>query len=361
MIPGPDRCMEGQAALPEATASHGHRVYVVVVNYGPGWDTIECLESLLRCRHANREVVVCDNGPGDTAARLIRAWAEGKVDVVPQGGAIVRRLCTPPMPKPVPYSTCADIDIEAGRAPSCPSASLVLITSRKNRGFAGGANLGLRYALSRGDADFFWLLNNDTVVDSEALPHLLEVMDARSRLGICGSTLAYFHCPGVVQARGGGRYDRWCGRTSLTGTGDPTDRARSGGMTPLDFIHGASMLVRRAFVEQVGLLDERYFLYFEELDWITRARGRFELGHAPASLVFHKEGGAAGSATVRPRRRSYFADYHGIRSRILFTRRFYPYALPTVYLGLFGAVLNRVVRGQWDRIPMILKLMLRAG
>ena len=71
--------------------------------------------------------------------------------------------------------------------------------------------------------------------------------------------------------------------------------------------------------------------------------------------MWHKDSGCA----AHPSSRSRPADFYGIRNRIRFTRRFYPLALPTVYLGLIGAMLNRARRGQWDRLGMILRLMLR--
>lgn len=349
------------AAQAGSGGAQARRVSVIIVNYGPGWDTLECLESVLRLRHRNRQVVVCDNGPDGGATSLLRAWAAGGLNLLAPAEARLRRLVRPPVPKPVRYALYRDAEVEAGAVRPDPSLPLVLIASAANRGFAGGSNLALRYAALAGGADYFWLLNNDTVVEPEALSALLETAEADPAIGLCGSTLLDYHRPHRVQARGGGRYDRWLGRTSLAGRGEAAETATPAAGPALDFVHGASMLVRRAFLDAVGPLEERYFLYFEELDWAARAGGRFRLGYAPGSIVYHKEGGAAGSAARAPALRSRLADRHGIRSRILFTRRFHPWALPTVYLGLLGAMLNRARRRQWDRLPMILRLMIGAG
>lgn len=115
------------------------------------------------------------------------------------------------------------------------------------------------------------------------------------------------------------------------------------------------MLVSRDFLREVGLLSEDYFLYFEELDWAVRAKGKFELAYAPQSIVYHKEGGSAGARSTEAEK-SWVADYHFIRNRIVFTRKFLPAMLPTVYFALFIALLRRARRGRWDRVRMIAKL-----
>jgi GT2 family glycosyltransferase len=114
-------------------------------------------------------------------------------------------------------------------------------------------------------------------------------------------------------------------------------------------------------LEEVGLLQEDYFLYFEELDWAVRARGRFRLGYAASSVVYHKEGSSIGGSDRAKTAKSATADLYALKNRVRFTRRFYPYALPTVYLGLLLALANRVRRRQWDRVALIVRIMLRGG
>jgi hypothetical protein len=117
------------------------------------------------------------------------------------------------------------------------------------------------------------------------------------------------------------------------------------------------MLVSRAFLETIGLMCEDYFMYFEELDWAARARGFFSLAFASDAHVYHKQGASLGSSSD-PMARSFEADMYGIRNRIAVTRRHFPYALPTVYLGLIVSALNRVRRRQWDRACMVVRSML---
>jgi hypothetical protein len=113
----------------------------------------------------------------------------------------------------------------------------------------------------------------------------------------------------------------------------------------MSYVSGASMLVSKRFLETVGLMEESYFLYFEEIDWAQRAAGRFKFVYAPGSIVYHKEGGAIGSSGSG-RRRSPQSFFWLTRSRLLFTAKYHPEAVPSVTLYsltncMQWAVLNR--------------------
>jgi hypothetical protein len=118
------------------------------------------------------------------------------------------------------------------------------------------------------------------------------------------------------------------------------------------------MLVSKQFLQQIGLMEEDYFLYFEEIDWAMRAKDQFSLCYAPDSIVYHKEGGSIGTNYAEPQKKSLTADYYGLRSRLKFTWQFFPYTLPLIYLGLLPVLINRVRRKQWQRVGMILTLAL---
>ena len=177
------------------------------------------------------------------------------------------------------------------------SNEIVFIHASANRGFAAGNNVGIRYALSHGKCDYVWILNNDTVVRPDALDHLLERMEKDPSIGICGPTLCYMRHRDVIQARAGSTFSAWTGRASQIGMGskisDPFDRQKIEGM--LRFVSGAAMLVRRDFIETVGLMEEGYFLYYEELDWAQRGRDKYKLGVSEA-IVYHEVGGSIGTS-----------------------------------------------------------------
>jgi GT2 family glycosyltransferase len=296
---------------------------VVILNWN-GWrDTIECLESVFRLDHRDFRVVVCDNDSADGSLEKIKQWARGELLARP-AHAELSRLSSPPVAKPIEYRVMSRREAESQRG-SC-DAPLTLIQTGGNLGFAGGNNVGLRLALGDPACQYFWLLNNDTVVEADALAALLRWMQARPEVGLCGSLNLSYYSPDEVLAQGGKSYRRWTARARATTI---TVAELDAYPAAMHYVDGASMVASRAFLETVGLMEESYFLYFEELDWAMRARGKFELGYARQSVIYHKEGAATGSHRDRTKR-SPDSDKHLARSRVMFTRRFFPWALPSV-------------------------------
>jgi GT2 family glycosyltransferase len=236
------------------------------------------------------------------------------------------------------------------------SSPLTLIQNGENLGFAAGNNVGLRYTLSDPDCQYFWLLNNDTVVEPDALPAMVRLMQQWPEVGICGSLNLSYRNPREVQAQGGMTYRRWCARVRTPAPLTVDDL----GTHPahMDYVNGASMLANRAFLETVGLMEESYFLYFEELDWAMRAKGKFQLGYACDSVIYHKEGATIGSSRDRMKR-SLLSDQYLSRSRVLLTRRFFPWALPSVLACVTLAAIHRLYRGDIERAKVMFSFMLQ--
>jgi len=330
------------------------RTCVVLLNWNGWQDTIECLESLFRLRGEEYRVVVCDNASSDDSVDKIGLWAQGKLET----GATNAKLSgviSPPVAKPIKYAVLTRREAESGAVDM--QVPLTLIQTGGNLGFAGGNNVGLRFALRDPNCQYFWLLNNDTVAAPRALTAMLDLMRNQPEVGLCGSLTLSYHDPEVVQAQGGHRYRRWTARVLRA----PALEVRALSATPprMDYVNGASMLASRRFLETVGLLEESYFLYFEELDWAMRARGRFALGYAPQSVIYHKEGASIGSSTDR-RTRSVVSDQYLARSRVLFTRRFFPWALPSVLAWTSFAALYRMICGDTKRAQAMMSALLRA-
>jgi GT2 family glycosyltransferase len=188
-----------------------HRVYIILVNWN-GWrDTIECLESLFRLDYPDFSIIVCDNASSDDSLSHIRDWASGSTQAECSSGEL-RRLTRPPVRKPLESVVLrnSDIDQWKDRHPK-----LVLLETGANLGFAGGNNVGLSYALSRGDFHYIWLLNNDTVVEPDSLAALVARASSSDTIGICGSKILYYDSPNTVQALGGSVFNRWFARGGL--------------------------------------------------------------------------------------------------------------------------------------------------
>lgn len=331
-------------------------VYIILVNWN-GWEnTIECLESLFRLHYQEFHIIVCDNDSQDSSLDKIKLWAEGGVTAHSSEDGDVRRNTYPPIQKPCSYVEYDRSQAELGGDFTEELPRLVLIRTGENLGFAGGCNVGLRFAMAHQDGAFFWLLNNDTVVDAEALSCMVRKLSAEPSAGMCGSSLYEYYNPRRIQTLGGGRYNRWLGIVR----GFPAEQGSQPNYAVvekrLDYISGASMLVSREFVRDIGLLCEDYFLYFEELDWAVRSRGQYTLRYAPDSIVYHKESASIGS--LKKGQHSFLADYYFARNKILFTQKYFPFILPLLYCGLLLTAANRLRKGQWNRVTMIFRLMI---
>jgi len=125
----------------------------------------------------------------------------------------------------------------------------------------------------------------------------------------------------------------------------------------MSYVVGASMLATAKFVREVGPMCEDYFLYYEELDWVIRSGGRFRLGFAPRSVVYHKEGATAGS-DPNWRTRSAISDLCAIRNRLLITRRFFLPYYPVVFTSIVAALFRRVLRRQPERAKEVARMLL---
>ncbi len=326
-------------------------VCIVLLNWN-GWrDTIECLESIFRLSFSGYKVVICDNASTDGSLEQIKNWARGKL-LAESDNPELSRLISPPVSKPISYLELTREEAISGAITS--EAQLILIKNSENLGFAGGNNVALRYALHDRDIKYFWLLNNDTVVEPNALSAMEALMLQQPELGLCGSLNLSYYNPKEIQAQGGKPYSRWTARVPTL----PVRMIDDSEIPPvrLDFINGSSMLVSRAFLEKVGLMEESYFLYFEELDWAMRARGKFKLGFARDSIVYHKEGATIGSHPDRMKR-SLLSEKYLTRSRVLFTKRFSPWTLPSVLLTVLTAAIYRALRGDLQRANLMLSSM----
>lgn len=187
--------------------------------------------------------------------------------------------------------------------------TVTLIRNKENLGFAGGNNIGIRYAL-QDNADYVLLLNNDTVVSKDFLNSLINVAESDERIGILGSKVLLMDQPNVICFAGGKR--RWTSEWAHIGLGDK-DNSIYNDTKETDYIYGCAMMVRRSVLEDVGMFDERYFVYVEEIDLNLRAKkAGYKLVYVPQSVVWHKVAGSDVHGRVSP-----FRQYYMTRNNLL--------------------------------------------
>lgn len=320
----------------------GQPVAIVILNYN-GWRyTVECLESLGHLDYRDWWVVVVDNGSTDDSVERLRAWARGEVQVES------RYVREPGWAKPVRMLEYQGEPPENAGAED--DARLVLIRLPENRGFAGGNNVGIRYALRRG-ADWTWLLNNDTVVAPNSLSEMLKAGEADERIGVVGCKLLYYDRPDTIQAAGGGRFYFCLGIARHYGWMQKDDGRWDRPFEP-HYVTGASMLVRGVYWREVGLLDEGFFFYGEEVDWQLRAKKRgWRTAYAHRARVYHREGGTAG-------RKSPWTEFHVTKACIRLCRRHAAWSvLPAVVVNVCRG-LRRLFTGRWKHAAAVVRAVL---
>lgn len=284
-------------------------VFVVVLNWNQFEDTKNCLESLARGPTDAVRVVVVDNGSRDRSAeRLAAAFPD--VEVLPQP---------------------------------------------RNLGFAEGNNVGICHALAHG-ARRIMLLNNDTLVDPGFLEPLNDALDRSPDVGIVGPKI-YCHPEVETLWAAGGQIDWDAGRQFHPGAGE-RDRGQHDVERGVDYVSACCLLARREVFEAVGLLDPRYFIYFEETAWSVRASNAgFRIRYVPKSRIWHKVSAAMksdspDSAYYLTRNRLLFLTEHGPVARRRFYRFFYttrPFRLALTLLARRRiAHASAILEALWD-------------
>jgi GT2 family glycosyltransferase len=197
-------------------------------------------------------------------------------------------------------------------AEAAPGAELVAVP--ENLGFAGGANLGIRRALTAG-ADFVLLLNNDATVEPGCLGELVRVALGRERVAAVGAKVLAADDPARLWSAYG-RLTYRAALVELVGHGEP-DGPRFAAVEEVDWVPGCAMLLARAALEEVGLLDERFFAYHEDVDWCTSARAHgLRILFAPAARAVHR-----GGASLAPHGHASPVRYLSARNTVLFARK----------------------------------------
>ncbi len=204
-----------------------------------------------------------------------------------------------------------------------------IIQSGANLGFAGGNNVGIRHAMDAG-ADYIWLLNNDTEVAQEALSELLAVLEDDPLAGMACSKIYLYDEPQRLNFAGG-LWEKGRLRRRLLGS-NQVDRGQFDEPVVRGSVSGCSLLVSTRMIRDVGMMDESYFLYWEDTEWCARAQQRgYTILFASKSHVWHK-------VSASTSRNTFTQNYYLFRNGLFFLRKYDPLLLPlfTLYNLLFG-------------------------
>jgi hypothetical protein len=215
-------------------------VAIIVINLNGRDDTLKCLASLDKVKYPNLKIYLVDNGSTQPIADD------------------VRRL----FPK------------------------VILIQNAKNMGFTGGNNIGIKKAL-KDKAEYVCLLNNDTIVNENFLEPLIKVCEGNPAIGMATPKIYFYGSSNIIWAYGA-KVDKTLARSPHIGVGEK-DRKQFDKIRFVERITGCAMFVKKEVIEKIGMLDDRFFIYEEELDWCLRARRLgYKLAVVPESIIWHK-------------------------------------------------------------------------
>lgn len=260
------------------------RVSIIILNWNSFEVTLECLLSLRKMDYRNFEVVVVDNGSVDSSAEeLLKSAPE-----------------------------------------------IRLIRNETNRGFAGGCNAGMRDALGRA-TDYVLLLNNDTVVAPDFLRELVQVAESDTKIGALSPKILFFDRPDRLNYAGG-THRFWRLFPEQFGIRQRDD-GRFDQTREVSFLTGCALLIRAAVVRQVGVLEEVYFHFYEDIEWSLRViAAGFKAMYVPKAVIWHRE-----HYVTSRNHGNGFIEYYLARNNVIFARKHVPWRLWPFKMPFFAA------------------------
>lgn len=265
------------------------KVYILLVNYNNHQDTIECLESIKASTYRNIHIILVDNCSTNDSMQHLANYKETE----------------------------------------WPAENLTIIPTKYNKGFAGGNNVGLDYFLEKADSDFILLLNNDTTVTPNFLSPIIEEATSNPLAFITTGSISYYSNKKRYWYNGG-KYNKIFSYVTHSKKFSPIVREN------VSFASGCFMLLTRTCIQNIGKLNEDFFMYYEDLDYCHRVRlsGK-KIIIRRDSLIFHKVGASNGSALNE------FSAYWMARNRVKFIVDNLSFSLKIIALS--SILLSRLV------------------
>jgi GT2 family glycosyltransferase len=286
---------------------HQPRVSIVILNWNSLEVTLDCLHSLLKVDYPNFEMVVVDNGSVDgSPAKLL--------EKVPE---------------------------------------IRLIQNPTNLGFAGGCNVGMRDALHRG-TDYILLLNNDTIVASDFLSQLVQVAESDEKIGAASPKVLFFDQPDRLNYAGGD-HTFWRLFPKVSGLRQLDDGTYDK-LREVSFLTGCAFLIKAEVVRKVGVMEEIYFHFYEDIEWSLRVlKAGFKTFYVPSAKIWHKE-----HYVTDKNQGNGFIEFNLARANMIFARKHVPLRLWPLKMPFFVAwmgyrTLVFSFRRDWQKVLSLYK------
>jgi len=260
------------------------KIAIIILNWNGMQDTIPCLESVLRIDYPNYEVILVDNGSEDRSVQEIR-----------------RRF-----------------------------TSVAILENRENLGFAEGNNRGIELALKRG-ADYVLLLNNDTEVDPGILQTFAEAIAEHPTTGMFSAKIYFFDEPRKLFYRGAKFIWQIAGYIHVGHHDVDTDTSTA--VQDTGYASGCALLASAKMIQKIGMLDVRFYLNWEDIEWSTRSiNNGFGCKYVPGAIVYHKVSSSFVGGGEGPHNRYYFRRNHLLWIRLHLGRRYIVRYMLTIFI-----------------------------
>ena len=281
------------------------RVLIVIPFWNNSHLTCSCIASINKLNYSNFEVIVCDNQSDPYHYRIVDDFISSLDDF-----------------------------------------RFTLLSTGSNLGYGFACNYSITYKRNlKCNYDFYWFINNDTLVDDKSLDILVEFAINNQSFGILGSSLIYLPCKSKIQALGG-KYNKYLALSSHIF--NMSDVSCLDHMpycfTDIDYVVGASLFCSRSCITKISGFDESFFLYSEEVDLCIRAKeAGYLIGTIPSSIVYHAEGGSFADSSSS--KRIPFKDYHFLKSNLILTYKHFPAYVFIVKFCFLFRILRRLLNG----------------
>lgn len=259
------------------------KVTVIILNYKTKQLTLKCINSVKKSIYQDINIIVVDNDSKDNLEQDI-----------------------------------SDI------------SGVLFIQTGNNLGYTGGNNVGIKKALSLG-ANYIFILNADTILEKNTINNLIKIMDSDKKIGIIGPKILFSDKKTIWFA--GGIFDKKNILGSHRGV-DQTDHGQFDDTREPDYVSGAAIFIKKEVFDEIGLFDERYFLYYEDSDFCYRAKkSGFKIIYAPGAIVYHENAKSTGLG-------SSLQDYFITRNRMLYASKFADFK---IRFALFREALRNIL------------------
>ncbi len=277
------------------------KISVIIVTFNGEKHIFNCLESVLKSTYSNYEIIIVDNASKDGVSNLIKE----------------------------------------------KFLQVKLITNKKNLGFAGGNNIGIK----KSEGEFVFLLNDDTMIHPDLLKVLVAELESSPKIGIVGPKIYFMKTKKIWFA--GGKVDWKKGEARNLGKGLTDSELENDTKKEVDFITGCALMIKREVIEKIGLLDKKFFAYYEDADWCQKARkAGYSVVYIPFGGVWHLKSATASTVYFKDIEGKYFRilgrylktvlnlKYRNYRNRLIVFLRHAPFVYKIIFLFNFIFILT---------------------